>query len=351
MAQAPEITIHQLEARIKRLEKCCEEEKIEDGSIQIIVRDMFGKRYSIYVKPTDPCQTIIDKYKLKLLKEHKWPVNENEYKYILKYLGNDVDVYQKIEDIGLGIESTVYIMLKENNMNELRQKIEDLEKCCKEFKKMQIGDMISFSGIMPNNLIYTNILRGSRINNVLKHIFKDKDNFQNFIEILENIDVIDDNNIYVGIEQIIETILKLFRQNSHYNTITDEQFEILVRLFIRKKWHIGSSWNNQLYFDDVDFVTKYYTMFPKREREIEYEKKFEEIIKRSKIIKPTGEESKEDDRKGESKEDGKKLKKFHKKSYRKSKKFMSKSKLKSKSKRNKSRRKSIRKNRNSIRCI
>jgi hypothetical protein len=344
MAQAPEITIHQLEARIKRLEKCCEEEKIEDGSIKIIVRDMFGKRYSIYVKPTDPCQTIIDKYKLKLLKEHKWPVNENEYKYILKYLGNDVDVSQTIEDIGLGIESTLYIMLKENNTNELRQKIEDLEKCCKEFKKMQIGDMISFSGIMPNNLIYTNmLLRGSSISNVLKHIFKDKDNFQNFIEILENIDVIDDINIYFSIQQIIGAILQLFRQNSHYNTITDEQFEILVRLFIRKKWYIQSS-NQKLYFDDVDFVTKYYTtLSPKREREIEYEKKFEEIIKRSKIIKPTGEESKEDDRKGESKEDGKKLRNSIKKSYKKSKKFMSKSKLKLKSKRNKSRRKSIRK--------
>ena len=120
----------------------------EDYQISVIVNDYLGNRYELYVNPDDPVQTILDKYKLELIKNVKWPVNENEYKYILRINGkhkNIDDLSKIITDVGIKYESTLIINIQKNineellfKINEINEKLLQLENCCNEFKKFEI---------------------------------------------------------------------------------------------------------------------------------------------------------------------------------------------------------------------
>ena len=158
----------------------------------------------------------------------------------------------------------------EITIQSLENRIKNLENCCKEFKRFQVGDMLQFArnsnngSILPD-LRYLKLMKhGTAEKNALIEIFKDENKFQNLLEILENIDNYDD------ITPFIDNILFIYRRNSTINGITEEQFETLIELFIRK---------------DPDFIKKHYNSEPyvhSVKSYIDDEKKFQEILKRYK---------------------------------------------------------------------
>jgi hypothetical protein len=274
-----EIKIQSLSDRIKKLE-----EK-KDDEITVIVKDYKNRRYEIYVNPDDLVQTILDKYKLELIKnvnniDSYLPVNENEYKYVLRISEDINDLYQTISSAGIANESTINIYIKKNNdINELRMKISQLEEQSKNFKIeiSQLEEQCKRFEI-ENELSLTNH------NFKLTHIIDNDKLFQIFLQILSEYsgDYSNDN-----IQKIIKNILVIFRQNSG---ITEIQFKTLIKLFITKNFYIyrrtGSMRSEKYFFDDPKFLTNYYTyVSPKSENS--NEKIFEGIInKMTKLTNP-----------------------------------------------------------------
>ena len=88
-----------------------------------------GERHVFPVNSDDEVQSILDKYKCKLVKNSKWPLNENEYKYILRITDRILELDQTISEAGIMNESTVIInSQKIKHHEELYSKIEKLEK-------------------------------------------------------------------------------------------------------------------------------------------------------------------------------------------------------------------------------
>jgi hypothetical protein len=98
--------------------------------IKVIVKDIGGVRYDVIVNEDGSVQSILDGFKCELVKKSKWPINENEYKYILKLDdGRVLELDQMILDAGIGNESTIIINTQKiKHHEELYSKIENLEK-------------------------------------------------------------------------------------------------------------------------------------------------------------------------------------------------------------------------------
>jgi hypothetical protein len=102
---------------------------ILDGGVDIVViarDDILGGRYLLSVNSDDSVQSIFDKYKCELVKNSKWPINENEYKYILKITDRVLELDQTISEVGIENESTIVISSQKIN-NELEKKVLELE--------------------------------------------------------------------------------------------------------------------------------------------------------------------------------------------------------------------------------
>lgn len=299
---ADEIIIKNLESRIKKLEENCRSERItkEDDEITVFAIDCLSNRYSLYVKPDDPVQTILDKYKLELIKNTKWPVKETEYKYILRINGkseNIDDLSKIITDVGVSDESTVNISIQKNNINdELLMKINELEKCCNEFKIFEIGEILkkdNYSSQTPN-FKYSKFLKGNVAENRLLYILEN--DFENFLKLLEikSIFYVDRSSLLLNgnFQDMLSLLLELFRKNSELTKpISHEKFEKLIRLFIREKIFFRLEGTGEsIYFDDPEFITKYYKMIkiksPTKAINTKDENKFIEIIQLSRIPPP-----------------------------------------------------------------
>jgi hypothetical protein len=208
--------------------------------------------------------------------------------------------------------------LPEISIERLSDKIksleEKLEKCCNDFKRFEVGDMLRFaenvkSGHITPDLRYMKYMKhGAPKNNVLIEIFRDENKFQNLLEILENTEYSENKNDNHVINDMIDSIIFIIKQYSKHNKIyhytepvlTQQQIETLIRLFIRKKFPF-----------DYDFIAEYYKMSPDDKKTyMTDETKFEEIINRSKT---ESEESKEYDRKSEKKDGNKSRKRKSKK--------------------------------------
>ena len=208
--------------------------------------------------------------------------------------------------------------------NKIKLLEEKLEKCCNDFKRFEIGDMLQFAQNVPHghitpDLRYMKYMKhGKPTQNVLIEIFRDENKFQNLLEILENIEYSENKNDNHVINSTINSITFIINQYFEYGkmyhytepVITHglatyglpifrrsawplilQQIETLIKLFIRKK-----------FLFDYEFIAKYYKMSPEDAKTyMTDETKFEEIINRNK--------SKEDDRKSEKKEDGKRKRK------------------------------------------
>jgi len=184
--------------------------------------------------------------------------------------------------------------------NKIKLLEEKLEKCCNDFKRFEVGDMLQFAqnattGHLLPDLRYTRFMKyGAYQQNVLIEIFRDENKFRHFLEILENTEYPDKNVINSTIF-IIEEYSKHNKIYHYTEVLTKQQIETLIKLFIRKK-----------FLFDYEFIAKYYKMSPDDAKTyMTDETKFDEIINRSN----TEFESKEDDRKSEKKEDGKRKRK------------------------------------------
>ena len=88
---------------------------------------------------------------------------------------------------------------------------------------------------------------------------------------------------------MLSLLLELFRKNSELTKpISHEKFEKLIRLFIREKiFFTFKETGKSIYFDDPEFITKYYKMIsPTKAINTKDENKFIEIIQLSRIPPP-----------------------------------------------------------------
>jgi len=119
----------------KKRSRVSQKKRILDGGVdlEVIVKDDtlggMGGRHVFPVNGDDSVQSILDKYKCKLVRNSKWPINENEYKYILRITDRILEFDQTISEAGISNESTVIInSQKIKHHEELYSKIEKLEK-------------------------------------------------------------------------------------------------------------------------------------------------------------------------------------------------------------------------------
>jgi hypothetical protein len=178
--------------KIKRSKK--QKKLILDGGgddIKIIVRDFEGNRYELLVNPEHIIQTILDKYKCELIKNSKWPINENEYKYILQITGREIlSLSEIISDVGIATESTININITEiinKEVQELQAKVEKLEEKVEKLEEKVLElegfNWIEFFGfpLQYYNGYYVNQKKVSAetIISAFKIIKKSKGNLQN----------------------------------------------------------------------------------------------------------------------------------------------------------------------------
>jgi len=118
--------------RSKKRSRVSQKKRILDGGddLEVTVKDgIKGGSHVFRVNSDDSVQSILDKYKSKLVQNSKWPINENENKYILIITDHILELDQTISEAGIKNESTVIINAQKIKQHkELYSKIEQLEK-------------------------------------------------------------------------------------------------------------------------------------------------------------------------------------------------------------------------------
>jgi hypothetical protein len=201
--------------------------------IKVIVKDIGGVRYDVIVNEDGSVQSILDGFKCELVKKSKWPINENEYKYILKLDdGRVLELDQMILDAGIGNESTIIINTQKiKHHEELCSKIENLEKKVLELEAM---NWLAYFGY-PLDPYYYN------------------DNYKNVTaDVIKSALTIINKKV-----ELHSAGYKLFQIIRYMN---DENLEKLIPFLIENNIGISTS-TNILKFQDPNFSNKFNELF------------------------------------------------------------------------------------------
>jgi len=134
-----------------------DEKKSEGLDIKVNVRDetiLGGSIYELLVNTDNFVQSILDKFKCELIKNSKWPINENEYKYILKHRdGRVLQLDMLIADSGIGNETYLSLTSQKIKNEELYSKIEQLYSKIEQLEKKVVEQEGNFNLLIENKVL------------------------------------------------------------------------------------------------------------------------------------------------------------------------------------------------------